>query len=83
VLYDSKRVRACVRVSVCGWVEQRGSVLACVYPYLSSIQRAAILSSAASLAPPHFSTLSHKRNVVRKKVIEHKTCVLILSTTFI
>jgi hypothetical protein len=42
-----------------------------------------ILPSAASLAPPHFSALSHKRHDFRKKVAEYKMCGLILFTTFI
>ena len=42
-----------------------------------------ILSPVASLAPPNFSILSHKRNDFRKNVIEHKMCVLIFSTNFI
>jgi hypothetical protein len=51
-------------------------VCACV-GVTSIIQHAtrAILSSAASLAPPYFSTSSHKRRAFRKSVIEHKACV--------
>jgi hypothetical protein len=37
----------------------------------------------AFLAPPHFSTLSHGRRDFRKKISEHKTCVLILSKAFL
>jgi hypothetical protein len=37
----------------------------------------------APLAPPCFSTLSHKRNDFQKEVIEHKMRVLIFSTTFV
>ena len=47
------------------------------------MQRAVILSSAASLAPPYFSTLFHKRHDFRKNFTEYKMCILIFCTTFI
>jgi hypothetical protein len=49
----------------------------------NSAQRAAIMSPAASLAPLHFLTLSHKRHGFRKQVTKHKMCVLTFSTTCI
>jgi hypothetical protein len=45
--------------------------------------RRIVLSCVASLALLYFSTLSHKWHDFRKKVTDHKTCVLIFSTTFV
>jgi hypothetical protein len=42
-----------------------------------------VLSSVACEAPQYFSTLCRKRQDFRRKVIEHKICVLILSTDFV
>jgi len=36
--------------------------------------------SVACLDLPYFSTFSHKLHGLRKKVIEHKTCILIFCT---
>ena len=76
----------CVRLceGARAWIAARGvSVGVCVrvcsltYP---ACKAHATLLSVASLVPPYFSTLSHKRHVCRKKVVERKMCVLIFFT---
>jgi hypothetical protein len=66
-------VSACVRVWV--WVHGRGRVLARVQPYLPSMQRTCHILSVVPLAPPHFSTLSHKRHDFLKKKLLNIKCV--------
>ena len=41
------------------------------------------LSTVASLALQHFSTLSHKQHDFQKEVIEHKVCVLSFAISFV
>ena len=43
----------------------------------------AILSSVACSSLQYFSTLYHKLNDFRKKIMGHKMCVLIFSTSFV
>jgi hypothetical protein len=55
----------------------------CFQPYVSSMQCATtILSSKECPALQYFSTLSHKQQDFREKIIEHKLCVLIFCTNF-
>ena len=76
VLYNCECVRARVRgyvrmcVRVVARTGERAWAWACAcsrVPVLSSMQRAAVLSSATSLPPLYFSTLSHKRYDFQKK----------------
>ena len=69
-------VRGCVCVHV--WVGARGrGACECALVAIPT------MSSAASMAPPHFSTLSDKRHDFREKVIEHKMYILIFLYTLI
>jgi hypothetical protein len=42
-----------------------------------------ITTSVACPAVPYFSKLAHNRQDIQKKIIEHKMCVLIITTTFV
>jgi hypothetical protein len=79
-------VRAYVYVCVCVggwvWVHEHMRLLARMLAYLSSMQRAGAILSASSLAQPYFWAFSHEWYNFRKKVREHKMCVLIFCTTF-
>ena len=56
--------------------------VALVIQHVSSMRRIT-LSPLVCLVSSYFGTLSHKRHDLLKKVVKHKICVLILSTTFI
>ena len=77
-LAGRKQYYICVCVCVCG-----GRAFAPVALLIqhATRMRHAVLSFAASLALPHFST-SHKGHDLPKKVTERKMSVLIFSTTF-
>jgi hypothetical protein len=75
---------ACESVHECVCVGAQAHVCACSrVALLIQHANAAVFPSATSLAPPSFSTLSHKRHDFHKNVAEHKMCVFIFSTTFI
>ena len=77
------RARGCVRAG--GY--PGAWACACAYAHVALFMQHAtrmrhiVLPFVASLAPPHYSTSSHKRHDFRKNVTEHEMCILIFSTT--
>ena len=66
------RVDVCMRVRVALLIQHAKRV------------RYIVMSFVASLAPPYFSTLFHKRHDFRKKkVTGHKMSVLVFFTAFV
>ena len=81
------RMGACMRV--CAWMTgrlglcMRARARVALFIQHATRMRHIVTSFVAPRSPLYFSTLSHKRCDFRKKVIEHKMCVLIFSTTFV
>ena len=73
----------CVWVPGCVGVCMRLRTCSLVYPACNAYAPYCEVICVAPLAPPYFSTLSHKRRDFREIVTEHKMCVLFLSTTFV
>jgi hypothetical protein len=68
--WKSNTYYMCVCVCVC--VRARLHVV--LHIQHTTRMRYTVTSFVAPLAPPHFSTLSHKRHDIRKKDTEHKMC---------
>ena len=72
-----RRVRGKTRSITCS---ECVSVASVIQP---AVRMCPIMSPVASLALPHFSTLSHKRHDFRERNIERKMCVLMSSTIIV
>ena len=81
-VYARARTYLCVGGCPVAWACACACLRVALLIQHSTHMRHNVLPFVASLAPPRFSTLSHKRYDFRKKVIEDKMCVLIFSTTF-
>ena len=79
-------VCVCARVRGCG--HQEAWTCACVWVHVvllvqhDVLMRYIVTSFVAPLAPPYFSTFSHKCRDFREKVVIHRMYVLIFSTMF-
>ena len=72
-----------LRISVCVCPGALACACARVALLIQHATRMRHIVIAASLAPSHFSTLSHKRRDFRRNVMGHKMCTSIFSKTFI
>ena len=70
---------SCVCACVSAGAQAVGRVHVALFIQHATRMRHTVTSYVAPQAPPHFSTLSHKQNDLRKKkVIEHKMCFDVL-----